>query len=65
VRVPLNRISVAATVGIMLMITDMILHPSNIDPFWSEAAIIGLVGYIFTFIALTIRSSMHRIGQKT
>jgi len=51
-----NRIFIAAVVGAALMVGDMIFHTSHIEPFWSESMIIGLVGYMIVFVAISIRS---------
>jgi len=51
-----NRIFIAAVVGAVLMVGDMIFHTSHIEPFWSESMIIGLVGYMIVFVAISIRS---------
>ena len=51
-----NRIFIAAVVGAVLMVGDMIFHTSHIEPFWSESMIIGLVGYMIVFVAISVRS---------
>jgi len=51
-----NRIFIAAVVGAVLMVGDMIFHTSYIEPFWSESMIIGLVGYMIVFVAISVRS---------
>ena len=51
-----NRIFIAAVVGAVLMVGDMIFYTSHIEPFWSESMIIGLVGYMIVFVAISVRS---------
>ena len=54
-----DRIRISAIAGVVVMVGDMILHPSAVKPFWSESAIIGLVGYMITFITLSVRSFLR------
>ncbi len=51
-----RKMVISAAIGIILFIGDMIFHTSHIKPFWSESMIIGLVGYITAFIAISARS---------
>jgi len=51
-----RRMVISAAIGIILFIGDMIFHTSHIEPFWSESMIVGLVGYMIVFVAISVCS---------
>lgn len=50
-----NRVINAGMTGILTMIADMIVHPTHVGAFWTEAAMTGLGAYMLAFIYLSLK----------